>query len=45
VTPMVAAVANANTACFMSKAFQVPETLNRRAGNTFPGTPFAKGLP
>lgn len=41
-TPRVAAVANANTALFMSEAFPVPETFSRRVGK-FPGCPFATG--
>jgi hypothetical protein len=40
---MVAAVANANTAFFMSEAFPVPGTSTRRAGNGFSRARFAKG--
>src|ERR1700751_5586941 len=35
-TPRVAATANTDTAFFMSKVFPIAETLNRRAGNSFP---------
>ena len=44
-TPMVATVANANTAFFMSEASRFSRNFNRESGHRFPRPSFAKGLP
>jgi hypothetical protein len=41
---MVAAVANANTAFFMSEASRFSRNFNLQSGYNFPRPPFAKGL-
>jgi hypothetical protein len=44
-TPMVAAVVNANTALFISDRLLFSLNFNQQLGNSFPGPSFAKGLP
>jgi hypothetical protein len=42
-TPMVAAVVNANTALFISDRLLFSLNFNQQLGNSFPGPSFSKG--